>query len=62
MSTVVRLPSRRSAVFITREPLGGFYVVIGSYGWLFASLAEAWPEAQRIASRLGVAIRMEARQ
>ena len=61
MSNVVRFPSRRrSAVFITEEKLGGFYVVLGSYGWLFPSLSEAWGEAQRIASHLGVAVRMEA--
>jgi len=61
VSNVVRFPSRRrSAVFITEEKLGGFYVVLGSTGWLFPSLSDAWGEAQRIASHFGVAIRMEA--
>ena len=60
MSNIVRFPTRRrSAVFITEEKLGGFYVVLGSYGWLFPSLSEAWAEAQRIASHLDFPIRME---
>ena len=61
MSNVIRFPTRRrSAVFITEEKLGGYYVVLGSNGWLFPSLSEAWAEAQRIASHVGAAIRMEA--
>ena len=61
MNNVIRFPSRRrSAVFITEEKLGGFYVVLGSTGWLFPSLSDAWGEAQRIATRLGVPVRMEA--
>ena len=61
MSNVIRFPTRRrSAVFITEEKLGGYYVVLGSNGWLFPSLSDVWGEAQRIASHLGAAIRMEA--
>ena len=61
MGAVLRFPDRRrSAVFITEEKLGGWYVVFGSKGWLYPGLSEAWGEAQRIASHLGVAVRMEA--
>jgi hypothetical protein len=58
MSSVVRFPTRRcSAVFVCPEPLGGYYVVIGSHGWLFGSLTAARAEAQAIAGHLGLTIR-----
>jgi hypothetical protein len=58
--SVVRFPDRRrSAVFVCPEPLGGFYVVIGSHGWLFGSLAAARAEAQALAEGLGLHVRVE---
>ena len=57
---VVRFPTRRhSAVFVTAEPLGGFYVVARSFGWLFKSLNAALAEAQRLGADLGLPVRVE---
>jgi hypothetical protein len=51
--SVTRFPVHRSAaVWLIREPLGGFYVIAGQFGWLFGSHREAPSEAQRIAAAL----------
>ena len=58
--SVVRFPTRyRAAVFIIREPLGGFYVLVRSYGWLFGSFSEAHGEALSLAAALGWPVRVE---
>lgn len=55
--SVVRFPSQRSAVWVVPEPLGGSYVIVGSFGWLFGSWAEALVEARRIGRALRLPVR-----
>jgi len=60
--SVVRFPCRRqAAVFVCREPLGGWYAVLGSHGWLFGSLREAVAEARELAGLFGLPVRVESR-
>jgi hypothetical protein len=60
--SVVRFPPRhRVAVFVTPEPLGAWYAVLGSHGWLFGSFHEAVAEAQELARLFGVPVRIEGR-
>jgi hypothetical protein len=57
---VVRFPSQCRAVWLMPEPLGGSYVILGDFGWLFGSRAEALAEAQRIGRALRLPVRGEA--
>jgi hypothetical protein len=60
--SVVRFPCRRrSAVFVCREPLGGWYAVLGSHGWLFGSFREAVAEARELAEAFSLPVRVEGR-
>lgn len=59
--SVLCFPCRRqAAVFVCREPLGGWYAVLGSHGWLFGSFHEAAAEARRLAKPLNLPVRVEA--
>jgi hypothetical protein len=56
--SVVPFPRRRlAAVLVVPEPLGGFYVVVRSQGWLCGSRTEALAAARRLAEPLGLSIR-----
>ena len=58
MSIVLRFPMRRtSAVFVSREPLGGWLVIFRDHGWAFGSRSEAFAEAHRLAATLALPVR-----
>ena len=60
--SVVRFPARHhAAVFVTPEPLGGWYAVLGSHGWLFGSRRQAIAEAQELARVFQLPFRVEDR-
>jgi len=57
---IARFPTRRhSAVFVTREALGGYLVLARSFGWLFESFSAALAQAQRLGADLGLPVRVE---
>ncbi len=55
--SVVSFPSRRSVIWLLPEPLGGWYVITGSFGWLHGSYNEALCEAHSLARSLHLQIR-----
>ena len=56
---VVRFPGRRAeAVFVIPEVLGGAYVILREHGWLFGSRREAVAEANAMARKLGIHVRL----
>jgi hypothetical protein len=48
--SVIRFPSRRSAVWIVHEAHGSVCVVYGSHGWLYGSRADAVVAALHLAA------------
>lgn len=63
MSAVLRFPMRHcAAVFLVREALGGWLVLLHEHGWAFGSRQEAVAEAQELARLLNLPLRVEHHQ
>jgi hypothetical protein len=53
-----RFPDRRiEAVLVIPEPLGGHYVIVHEFGWLFGSRRDAEREARALARQHGLPVR-----